>query len=334
MATKRLCSVVTVVIAVALTVFTSSQTFATTTVPTTANALPAVDLSATPAGWAPVAFGNAQISVPAAWWVLYDSPPCPTGSPPGEMFVDPPPGVFHCPAETASGPSTTVSFEPPRSPLSAVLGYPEVINDISVYPYPAGPRHSYLVPSLDVEITVDGPLAQRVLHTLTWSPRSVVLAAGSAPPVPSSWRSVSFAGLRFSVPADWPVERTQVTPGLGAICRTQGVAFVGTTVTLSTDARPVVLPFCPRTAPTALQPDNGVQVDSGLRTEPTVTLSFPTHCLSLHGLTACPATSPAYSILVLKVTVPGRSRPVIVSIGLAGSGTVARTTLYSLREAP
>jgi hypothetical protein len=41
-----------------------------------------------------------------------------------------------------------------------------------VYPYPAGPRHSYLVPSLDVEITVDGPLAQRVLHTLTWSPRS------------------------------------------------------------------------------------------------------------------------------------------------------------------
>jgi hypothetical protein len=59
-------------------VFTSSQTFATTTVPITAKALPAVDLSATPAGWVPVAFGNAQISVPAAWWVLYDSPPCPT----------------------------------------------------------------------------------------------------------------------------------------------------------------------------------------------------------------------------------------------------------------
>ncbi len=55
-----------VVRAVALTVFTSSQTFATTTVPTTAKAFPAVDLSATPAGWVPVAFGNAQISVPAA----------------------------------------------------------------------------------------------------------------------------------------------------------------------------------------------------------------------------------------------------------------------------
>ncbi len=103
-----------VVIAVALSVFTSSQTFATTTVPTTAKALPAVDLSATPAGWVPVAFGNAQLSVPAAWWVFYDSPPCPTGSPTGEVFVNPPPGVFACPLEIAPGPSTTVSFGPPK----------------------------------------------------------------------------------------------------------------------------------------------------------------------------------------------------------------------------
>jgi hypothetical protein len=167
-------------------------------VPTTAKTLPAVDLSATPAGWVQVAFGNAQISVPSTWWVLYNSPSCPTGSPPGEVFVNPPPGVFHCPAETAPGPSTTVSFEPPRSPLSAVLGYPEVINGLLVYPYPAGPQSSYLVPSLSVEITVDGPLGQRVLHTLTWSPRSVVLAPGSSPAVPSSWRYVSFAGCGSS----------------------------------------------------------------------------------------------------------------------------------------
>jgi hypothetical protein len=63
-----------------------------------------------------------------------------------------------------------------------------------------------------------------------------------------------------------------------------------------------------------------------------ITLTISKHCLSLHGLTACPATSPAYSILVLKVTVPGRSKPIYVSIGLAGSGMVARTILYSLRE--
>ena len=64
-----------------------------------------------------------------------------------------------------------------------------------------------------------------------------------------------------------------------------------------------------------------------------VTLSFSNHCLSLHGLTACPATSPAYSILVLKVTVPGRSKHVYVSIRLAGNGLIARTILYGLKEA-
>jgi len=84
-------------------------------------------------------------------------------------------------------------------------------------------------------------------------------------------------------------------------------------------------------SPTPQQPENGVQVDSGLRTEPTVTLSLSALCLVLHGLTACPATSPAYSILVLRVNVPGRDKPVFVSIGLAGNGMVARTILYSLR---
>jgi hypothetical protein len=333
MTTMKLRALAMVVIAVALTVFTSSQTFATTTVPITAKALPAVDLSATPAGWVPVAFGNAQISVPAAWWVLYDSPPCPTGSPTGEVFVNPPPGAFACPLEIAPGPSTTVSFGPPRSPLSTVLGHPEVINGIFVYPYPTGPQSSYLVPSLGVEITVDGPLGQRVLHTLTWSPRSVVFASGSSPVVPSSWQQVTFAGLRFSAPENWPVNRTQVTPGLGAICGEQGVAFSDTTVTLSTDARPLLRPPCPLIRPTPQQPENGVQVDSGLRTEPTVTLSLSAHCLVLHGLTACPATSPAYSILVLRINVPGRDKPVFVSIGLAGNGMVARTILYSLRAA-
>jgi hypothetical protein len=60
-------------------------------------------------------------------------------------------------------------------------------------------------------------------------------------------------------------------------------------------------------------------------------LTFSKHCLNLHGLTACPATSPSYSILVLRVTVPGRKNPVYVSIGLAGNGMIARTILYSLR---
>jgi hypothetical protein len=331
----RLIAVVIVIVAAVLAVFTSSQTLVPTTtrVPVTSKPLAAVDLSATPAGWVPVAFGNAQVSVPPTWWVLYNSPPCPTGSPPGEVFVNPLPGVFHCPAETAPGPSTTVRFGPPTSPLSTVLGRPEVINGIFVYPYPTGPPHSYLVPSLGVEITVDGSLGNQVLDSLTRAPRTAALASGTAPPVSSSWRYVSFAGLRFSVPANWPITQIQVTPGLGAMCRQQGVAFADTLVTLSTDARPVLLPPCPLIQPTPQQPENGVQVDSGLRTEPTVTLSLSARCLDVHGLTACPASSPAYSILVVRVNVPGREKPVFVSIGLTGNGMVARTVLYSLRAA-
>jgi hypothetical protein len=121
------------------------------------------------------------------------------------------------------------------------------------------------------------PFAQRILHTLTCSPRAVALASGPASSVPSSWRSVSFAGLRFSVPlghsqtrrgvtlpADWTVNQTSETPGLGAICRTPGVAFPSTTVTLSTDAHPLPIYYCPVIPPTPQQPENGVQVDSGL----------------------------------------------------------------------
>jgi len=62
-----------------------------------------------------------------------------------------------------------------------------------------------------------------------------------------------------------------------------------------------------------------------------VTLSFPTRCLEVHRLTVCPSATPEYSILFLRVTVPGREKPFFVSIGLAGDGTVARTILYSLR---
>ena len=328
----KLRALTVVVMAVALTVFTSSQTFATTTLPTTAKALPAVDLATTPAGWVPVAFGKAQLSVPATWWVLYNSPPCPTGSPPGEVFVNPVPGVFHCPAETAPGPSTTVRFGPPTSPLSTVLGHPEVINGIFVYPYPTGPQSSYLVPSLSIEITVDGPLGQRVLHTLTWSPRSVVLAPGSSPAIPSSWRWVTFAGLRFSVPANWPVSQTEVTPGLGAICRQQGVAFAGTTVTLSTDRRRLLpsfaLHFTDSPAAGERGPGRfGVAYRADGDTVPFGSLPRPPR---FDGL-------PSNLARVLHPRPEGKRawarQAGLRVLGLSGDGMVARTILYSLKDA-
>lgn len=56
-------------------------------------------------------------------------------------------------------------------------------------------------------------------------------------------------------------------------------------------------------------------------------------CLDLHGLTACPATAYPYSVPSLRIAVPVRSKPLYMSIGLAGNGMMARTILYSLRAA-
>ena len=291
---------------------------------------PAIDLSAAPAGWVPVAYGDAQVSVPPTWVVMTHAW-CGGTWPPivqlGVVKQD-----MDCPA-TPAPPTVRIT---PLGTIPAPYGQeqPVRLNGISVLLGPeVATSISFFVPSLHVEVWASNGSGTRVIDTLAVSPRAVVLASGPAPLVPSSWQSVSFAGLRFSVPTNWPISRTPVTPGLGAICREQGVAFLGTTVTLSSDARPLLFPPCPYIPPTPQQPENGVQVDSGLRTEPTVTLSLSPHCLDLHGLTACPATSPAYSILVLRVNVPGRDKPVFVSMGLTGNGKVARTILYSLRPA-
>lgn len=212
----------------------------------------------------------------------------------------------------------------------------EIINGLRVYTYPAGLRGSNLVPALGVAITVSGPLAQRVLHTLTWSPRSVALAMKPTASVPSSWQSVSFDGLAFSVPASWPVTRTSVANTLGPQCSQYGTELsdLGPEVSLSTDTNSGFT-FCAPIPPVARGPGNGVDVDKGANSpEAAIRASFSKGCLKLHGLTACPATTWPYSILVLRVTVPHNPKVVYVSIGLAGNGMIARTILYSLRASP
>jgi hypothetical protein len=209
---------------------------------------------------------------------------------------------------------------------------PVNLNGVAVYEVPSyGPEPvlDYYAPSIGVEVLATGPLARRIADTLARSPRIVALASGPAPAVPSSWHQVTFVGLRFSVPAGW---RTYRWVDVG-ICSGNGPTLLGgDRVSLTNGTHLSTACQQPVELPIVRRPGNGVQVD----VEPSsilVTGTFSTNCLSFHGLTACPATSPAYSILVLKVTVPGRSKPVYVSIGLAGNGMVARTILYSLRAA-
>jgi hypothetical protein len=298
--------------------------------------LPAIDLSGTPTSWVPVAYGDAQVSVPASFSIIYpDQYPCNAFPALGTIFLGPIGQPDTCLTSPNGSPQATVVYlRQERFPSEWLSGQQPIMrNGLRLYVASVDGIFGYYSPLLGVVVAASGPLSPQVLDTFRASPRLLAVASGPAPKAPASWHSVVFAGLRFSAPASWRVDRTETTPGLGNICGMPGVAFWETAVVLSTDARRMILPKCPPERPFPQPPLNSVQVDSGLSTEPMITLSFPTHCLTLHGLTLCPATSPAYSILVLKVTVPGRSKPVFVSIGLAGNGMVARTILYSLKEA-
>ena len=339
MITVRLRALVSVVLALAvaavLVAGAASWELVTFGTPTQIPRL-AVDFSATPAGWVPVAYGDAQVSVPASFSVFYpDQYPCNPFSRVGSIFLGPLGAPDACLASPSSNsPETVVYLRLEHFPSEWLTGMqPITRNGLRLYHASLYGVLGYYAPSLGVLVAASGPLAQQVLRTLSVSPRVLALASGPAPKAPASWHSVTFAGLRFLAPAPWRVERTQTTPGLGYICGTPGVASWETAVVLSTDARRMIVPMCPRERSFPQQPLNSVQVDSGLRSPPIFGASFSTHCLSLHGLTACPAVLPAYSILVLRVKVPGRTRPAFVSIGLAGNGLVARTILYSLRAA-
>jgi hypothetical protein len=326
---------VLVVLTMMLAACTSSQTTTPTTtrtVPPTTHPLPAIDLSATPTGWVPVAYGDAQVSVPASFLVVY--PGTCVGGPSvalGALLIG-------STSAASAEPACPASTKTPRA-FARLVGVHRVpppyasekltkLNGVPVY---LGPndltRLSYYAPSLGVEITASGPVARRIADTLTRSPRAVALAHGSAPRVPSSWQSVTFAGLRFSVPSSWAVERSSEWD----LCGPVGIALLELVV-LDTDRQFLEAP-CPVPGPNAVAPSDGVRVDSGPH-GPTGSFSRGGgSCLHIGGLTACPSSTPDYSILLLRVDVPGRAKPVFVSIGLAENGMVARTILYSLRAA-
>ena len=230
---------VVLVLAAALAARTSSETAVLTATPFTKSPLPAADQ---PNGWVPVAYGDAEVSVPPTWAVMTDAW-C-GGAWPSIVQL----GVVTQDMDCPAAPTPPMVRITPLGTIPAPYAQeqPSRLNGIPVL---LGPKNatsiSYFVPSLHVEVWASDGSGVRVIDTLGVSPRAVVLASGRGPQRPSSWRSVSFAGIHFSVPANWPIARTQVTPGLGAICRQKGVAFPDTTVTLSTDARPLLLPPCP-----------------------------------------------------------------------------------------
>jgi hypothetical protein len=288
-----------------------------------------------PSGRVEVAYKDAQVAVPRSFSVIY----------PNEQFCSPfaSTGTIFLGAVAMS--QVCLDDEPPAVQVTLVYmrsqyfspgslqGYKSILQDgLRLYLVTVSGAHGYYSPALGMEVAANGPDALGVLSTFAPAPRRAVLATGPAPQLPPSWRSVSFDGLSFSVPSGWTVKRTNYTSGIGQICSVAGVALGGAdSVVLSTDKRFLAV-ACPLIGQFPQLPVDGVQIDSGPYA-PSVTAS--SDCLSLKALHACVVggASYLYSILVLKVGVPGRSKPVLVSIGLADNGMVARTILYSLRAA-
>lgn len=164
---------------------------------------PAVVTDATPAGWIPVDFGDAQLSVPADWHVAYDAG-CVPPAPPGVLYVGSS-GYDHCPAFAAAvSPVVLLEPLPVQSSSPATAAPSRMINGIDVRGQMEHDGYGiYAVPSLGVDVIVRGRQGLPVLATLTRSPATVALARGPAPMVPGSWTRIIGGDVSFAVPASW-----------------------------------------------------------------------------------------------------------------------------------
>ena len=294
--------------------------------------LPTVATNLTPSGWIPLPYGDIQISVPATWTIGILDCPAPTQSDGwislSGITANNPPTV--CPSETTFPPNH-VSLGPDlmkvtnSAPVVTVNGFDAylVANPVT----DDGPAYQIPFPSLDTAISLEGPMAASVLHTLTYSPRAVVLAGGSPPPIPQSWHRVAFGNISAAIPKSWPVLNQQGWGGcLPTNLSLRRVAVVLNAGTMA-DA-----PSCPPFPDLSVErPSEGLVIDTG-RYGPTESEEKTSEsCMDVNHLSVCPSGTDRYGVLVASVHMPNESNSLAIEVGLAGNGMTARTILRSLR---
>ncbi|HEX9526973.1 MAG TPA: hypothetical protein VF951_05710 [Streptosporangiaceae bacterium] len=286
--------------------------------------VPLTDTAATPSGWAPVANGNAQISVPADWRVS-TRPVCGRAAP-GYVVLGSASISLRVRNPRCRQALNMAAILPLHRPYPAGGNPTAYVNGIPVVKLPiAHGFESYLVLPLHAWVTARGPLASRVLATLTRSPLSVVLAAGPRFAVPHGWRWHDFGGIRFAAPESWRLEQSSTWGNCA------GAYWMDPRSVQLTTARSAIRLRCAAMLGMAARMTvrQGVIVGAGrmARLDPA---QFD-GCRMLHGLRACYSASFYQDgLLDVAVFVPGRHRPTVVEIGLAGNGTVARTIFESI----
>jgi hypothetical protein len=319
----------TVLVTMVFAVLTLASCGGTTEAPTAARTGPApissgtttprpppltVDGEVTPAGWVPLDYGDAQISVPTSWTLLAFG--CPVSAE-GSVFLS---GISPIEKVVCATKGNFVELGP--GPADAA-GPASLVNGIKVYES----HGEWSVPSLGVQLTLVGSLSARVLHTLTHSPRSIALAPGPLAEAPPSWRRVSYGGISVAVPASWPVQKVS---RWFIDCIPSDLTILPNTSVVLNGGATVIAMGCPVYSmfPVAA-PKDGLVIEPGpygpLQGDPTFG-----PCLHINGVIACPTTNFPNSVLDLAVHIPHHTRPVAVEIGLGGSGVVARTILDSI----
>jgi len=294
--------------------------------------VPLSDPSLTPPGWSPLTYRDAQVSVPSSWGFQTSLGSLCGLTTNGGVLLGRKFRLAELRVAACRLPPTTVTLSPiqrmlRRAPTQRINGIP-----VTRLPGTSG-FVSYTVPSLGVDVTARGPKAPRVIATLTRSPLSVVLAPGRPFPVPSGWRWHDFGGIRFAAPGAWNLQRTDKWGSCDGRPVAAGTVRLSAAATFGCQggiASPV--PLARFSAPVA-----GLTVGAGRLAALGVGAlqsGMQAHCVRLRGMRACipqEGMPQGGEFLELIIYPPGRARPTVVDIGLAGTGATARTIFDSLR---
>jgi hypothetical protein len=289
------------------------------------------DGSGAPAGWVPVPFRRAQLSVPGLW--LVESPGQSWCAPQsrGMIFAG---GRPRIPKGAGCGRIASLAWIRPAGHIPPGLRHRRpsaVIHGIPVYRLPSGQGSvRYLVPELGVRVGASGPLHRRVLATLTRSPLSVVLRRGPARPVPASWIWHRSGGVRFAVPRSWSLQRENQW----ATC---GTGLVSRSLLLIDAIRPPARLPCPAPFPAAAaeRAQPGLTVVTGKYAASSVAADFA-RCRVRRGARICLSSVTGQGgflsgVLTFSVSRTHRHEATFFLLGLSGSGARARAIFGSIK---
>ena len=288
---------------------------------------------ASTAGWSPVPYESARLSVPGSW--LVESPQqlsCGFPQVNGMIFVGVKPGF---PKSYGCSVTASLAWILPAGKLPKGISHRKptaVIHGIPVYRLPSVKgTAAYLVPELGVRVGARGKLAARVLATLTRSPLSVVLRRGPAAPVPGGWTWRQFGGVRFATPRSWSLQREDQWATCGTGLQPSSLLLLDAT------KPPLYLP-CPYLIPTATadQAQPGLTVVTGKYAAQSVGESYA-RCQSRRGVRICLSSVAGQGGSLSGVLILSASRPkhatTFLLLGLSGSGVSARAVFDSIRAA-